>query len=526
MEEVVIGARLLSGLPGHLRHRLTAEEAGRIVRDRLTRRSEDFLELVRDAVYANASSPYRALLRHAGCEYGDLERLVRERGLEDALRSLQRHGVYLTVDEAKGRRPAVRGTTVVPVDPRRLSNPCVHPQLFTQSGGTGGTAAPLPVGLDSIRDRAVDNLLALDARGGAMWQKAIWGVPGRSVSSLIRFSSFGPVVQRCFLLVDPAARGLHPRYRWSLRAVRVGGMLAGIRFPRPEYIPATAPLPVAAWMSSVLRSGDTPHLFTFVSAAVQVCQAAAQAGLSLAGAEFTVTGEPVTAARLRAIRATGARVAPDYGSAECGGTIAYGCGDPRAPDEVHLCEDLHALVQPGAPAGEGPLPAGALLVTTLRRTAPLVLLNVSMGDQARVYRRACCCPLERLGWTTLLDTIRSFEKLTAGGMTFVESDLIRVLEEVLPGRFGGGPTDYQLTEEETEDGSTRLALIAPPGVAADDARLIDAFLEAIGTGSGAARVMALRLREGAFLHVERRAPHPTAAGKLLVLFRERAETGA
>lgn len=60
---------------------------------------------------------------------------------------------------------------------------------------------------------------------------------------------------------------------------------------------------------------------------------------------------------------------------------------------------------------------------------------------------------ERLGWTLHLHGIRSVEKLTAAGMTFLDSDVIRVLEEVLPGRFGGGPTHYQLVEEEdAEDG--------------------------------------------------------------------------
>jgi hypothetical protein len=60
--------------------------------------------------------------------------------------------------------------------------------------------------------------------------------------------------------------------------------------------------------------------------------------------------------------------------------------------------------------------------------APLVAL----GDQAEVAQRACGCALEQLGWTTLLRHVRSFEKLTASGMTFLDADIIRVLDEVLP----------------------------------------------------------------------------------------------
>jgi hypothetical protein len=87
-----------------------------------------------------------------------------------------------------------------------------------------------------------------------------------------------------------------------------------------------------------------------------------------------------------------------------------------------------------------------------------------MGDQAIVVQRACGCPLEQLGWVTHLHTIRSYEKLTGGGMTFLDTDVIRVLEEELPARFGGTPTDYQLLEEEADDGQPRLQLLVHPRV--------------------------------------------------------------
>ena len=45
------------------------------------------------------------------------------------------------------------------------------------------------------------------------------------------------------------------------------------------------------------------------------------------------------------------------------------------------------------------------------------MLNVSLGDQAVMVQHACGCPLQTLGWDTHLYTIRSYEKLTGGGMT-------------------------------------------------------------------------------------------------------------
>ena len=97
----------------------------------------------------------------------------------------------------------------------------------------------------------------------------------------------------------------------------------------------------------------------------------------------------------------------------------------------------------------------------------------------------------RLGWTTHLHAIRSFEKLTAGGVTYLDVDLIRVLEEVLPRRFGGGPADYQLVEDESPDGQPVVRLVVSPNVGEIDERSVaDAFLAALSGASASATVWA------------------------------------
>jgi hypothetical protein len=200
------------------------------------------------------------------------------------------------------------------------------------------------------------------------------------------------------------------------------------------------------------------------------------------------------------------------------GPIAYGCLTPEAPDDQHLFHDLNALVQPGPNGEAAGLPADALLVTSLRPGVSIVLLNVSLGDQATIVRRDCGCPLSRLGWDTLLRNIRSHEKLTAGGMTFLDIDIVRVLEQVLPDRFGGAPIDYQLVEDEDEDGRPRLRLLIHPSVGPlDSAAAAETFLTAIARGSGTEHVMGKFWHDAGFLRVERAAPQIMASGKILHL---------
>jgi hypothetical protein len=279
-------------------------------------------------------------------------------------------------------------------------------------------------------------------------------------------------------------------------------------------VPIHAPIPILEWMAGALKAGATPHLKTFVSSAVALCQTARASGVDLTGVHLTVVGEPLTPARHAAIRAAGSAVSAEYGATETG-QVGEPCVAPDSVDDVHLLDDLQAAIQPG-PEGDGTLPAKALLLTSLRATAPLVLLNVSIGDLAELVRRQCGCPMERYGWTTHLHTVRSFEKLTSEGMTVLDADVIRLLEETLPTRFGGTGADYQLVEDASPDGRSRLRLLVDPRVGVvDSGALADTFLNGVAAVSDAQRLMALVWRQTGVLRVERRSPYPTPSGKVL-----------
>jgi hypothetical protein len=222
----------------------------------------------------------------------------------------------------------------------------------------------------------------------------------------------------------------------------------------------------------------------------------------------------LTEARLATIQAMGVEAISRYSTSESG-PLGSGCLAATVPDDQHLLEDGHAIIQPGR-AGLGRLPPDALLVTSLRQSTSLVLLNVAFGDRGVLSERRCGCPLEQIGWARHLSGIRSYEKLTAHGMTFLDSDVIRVLERTLPARFGGGPNDYQLVESAEADGQPRLVLRVHPRLpACRDDDLARAFVEALAGGDGAARLMGQVWLDAAAVRVVREAPAVSAGGKIL-----------
>ena len=423
------------------------------------------------------------------------------------------------MDEFKGRQDVRRGALTFRVDPVQLRNPSARSHMPGQTSGSRGQRVSAPLDLAFAEARAVDYSLIMAQLLPAPRVHGVWKTPGGDVlDNLLVFAGLGAVAERWFLQLDPA--GLHRRYRWSAHALRAGAWWAGVRLPRPEVVTLDDPLPIARWIETVLRRGATPHLQLFCTAGLRLCQVAMAAGVDLRGAWLMVGGEPLTPARASVMRAAGVTLLSRYGTAEAP-SIAIGCTRPEAVDDVHVLGDLYALVTGQTASGGAPPPPDALWLSTLCPTAPMVLLNVSMGDRAVVGQEPCGCPLAELGWTTRLHTLRSFEKLTAGGMTFLDDDVVRVLEEVLPYRFGGGPADYQLVEEECDDGRPSLRLLVHPRVNCCDLDAVGrAFLDAISAESEAAQVMGLLWRDAQLLRVERRSPLATASGKVLHLHRD------
>ena len=273
-----------------------------------------------------------------------------------------------------------------------------------------------------------------------------------------------------------------------------------------------------------LQKGGGCLFNTYTSAAVRIGQAAREAGLDITGAKFLFGGEPLTDAKRAELERAGAQLFSLYGSMEPR-FLGMSCSNPQECDEVHLCEDNFVFGQRTRTVPHSGVTVDALLVTALLPSTPKVLLNVETGDCGVLGRRACGCAWDGLGLATHLHEIRGSDKLTSQGMTFIGTDLVMVLEEVLPSRFGGSVGDYQMVEEEDERGHTRMSLVIDPGVGAvDEAEAVKVVIDALGRGPDHHRLMAKVWVDSRTLRLIRTRPYVTGVGELMPLHISRRGT--
>jgi hypothetical protein len=103
-------------------------------------------------------------------------------------------------------------------------------------------------------------------------------------------------------------------------------------------------------------------------------------------------------------------------------------------------------------------------------------------------------------------------------MTFVGTDLIWIIEEVLPSRFGGSSLDYQMLEEEDEKGLTHMSIVVDPEIGpVNEEALVRTVLAELAKGKDGQRMMASVWARSKTLRVRRAKPYVTSMGKLLPL---------
>ncbi|MFN8523953.1 MAG: hypothetical protein U0821_12710 [Chloroflexota bacterium] len=506
--QLACAARLGADLPRHARVRISTEDARRIVQGRLARRAENFLACAATAIYGNPHSPHARLLRHAGCEPGDLRTLVHAEGLEGALAALADRGVYVSVPEMKGRSDIVRGSLRFRARPRDFAQPGLRTHFPVPTGGSGG--APIVVGRSLNEYRSVAPLfgLAIAAHGQRRPAHALWQMlPTYQYVS----SALGHPLLAWWYPHEPDSM-LH---RLGLRYAWLASRMAGIALPYPRHGDAVTPTAVARFLGQA--RGDFPEicLTAYSSAAVRLSLTAQELGISLQHVLMACAGEPLTDTRSQVISASGARPMNRYGTNESG-SIAYGCAAARNVDDAHVSTDRFALIQRPVTVGSLGTQVSAFHFTSLVPWVPMVMLNTDVGDYGHAFTAKDCCGLGRAGYETHIQEIRSYEKLTGEAATFVVADAARLVELVLPSTFGGSPLDYQLSEEESQRGEMRLSVRVHPQVGeVDEASVREVVLRELGSGGPVARHMAELWRSAGTVRVDRAAPHVTSAGKVL-----------
>jgi hypothetical protein len=217
------------------------------------------------------------------------------------------------------------------------------------------------------------------------------------------------------------------------------------------------------------------------------------------------------------IVSTGATFRSSYAFSEVG-TVGSSCLDSAGPNDQHFMQDHLAMVQAKRTVPGFRLEVAAFCYTSLLASAPKLLLNVESDDYGVVDTRACGCPWEQLGFPRHIREIRSFRKLTGEGVTLVGSDMERILDDVLPARFGGSALDYQFAEEEDGEGFTRLILRVSPSIAlGDEDQAIEFVLRALDDSGGGAAVAQDTWRRAGTLRIRRETPIMTGRGKLMPL---------
>ena len=287
------------------------------------------------------------------------------------------------------------------------------------------------------------------------------------------------------------------------RATVFTARVCGARIPLPEYTPAADAARVAAWLARQRTTGMPAILVTPASAGVRTCRAALENALDISGTLFVLGGEPYTDAKAAVLEKPDSVGFCHYAMVEAG-LIGLACQAGDSPDDVHLVSDKIATIERERRVGQGERLVRALFHTTLLPASPKVMLNVESGDYGVRVDRDCGCGALPSAFRSHLHTIRSYEKLTSEGMNFLGGDLLTLVEQVLPARFGGHPTDYQLEETE-QDGLPRVSLIVSRAVGEiDEDSVVRAVLEFLRNRGLGEAMMADVWAQGQTLRVVRR----------------------
>jgi len=475
LREIVRYSRMGLGFVRHLRSPLDPDPEGTI-RSYMDNREKHFLAIARK-VLSDAGHPYSRMFRIAGCTLADVEDSVTRCGVEDTLQALLEAGVYITQDEMRGRKEIVRQGQHIPGTPRSWDNESGRgPVVNVSSGSSSGKSFRTEQSLDYLANLEASSRLAvreLDLEGRPGFQVAPI-LPGYGLLGALLANRLNIGFDRWYAIGGASGANLH--YRIVTRCVAAQMRLFGAKVPNPTYLDLNDFRPAAEYLARLVRQGERPIISGFVSSISRVAAAAVDQDLDVSGTIAMVAGEALTDVKRHVIESAGMSVYPTYGASDVG-NIGYPCRHMNRGNCVHIFRHGVALAaNPRATADWSGGPMDSLYATPLLPFAPRRLINAEIGDTGVIEEASCDCGFTRLGFNLQVRDIAAISKVTAQGMTIAAGELVQILEERMPARFGGRPGDYQLIEAEGV-AQTEMTLCIRPGVCrAGDEEVLGYFL--------------------------------------------------
>lgn len=503
-----------------LKNPISREEGIRVLKERLAAREDNFLQVLEKAIFANPNSPYRILLELANYTFDGVKALIRTKGIEETLKILHKDGVHIDFLELKGKKEVRRGENTYRFKEKDFANPLLTTGFGTQSGGTRSAGTRMVVPLEFIRQHNPYSIVGASECGMLENPAIIW-LPilpaGEGLFFTLRFAAMGNPPVKWFSQVDKTH--INPPTIEKLKTITSVwiGRFLGKRIPKPEFVDMGDTLKIAKWMNDNLGKRKGYSVVTFSSSALRLVVTAKNNGLNLGHTVFWLMGEPITPKILEEIKDFGCMAYSLYGCNEMM-MIGQGCANPAYPDDMHFLKDKLAVVQFPRKVEHSDITVDAFFFTTLLDSSPMIFLNAEIGDYGIVEKRSCGCDFEKIGFDTHIHTIRSFEKLTAEGVTFIGSNLIPLIQDILPRQFGGDATSYQFVEEETEDGLTKLYVLISPDVGElDEDKLKEAIFNSLCGGPDLFRASRQIWDRADTINIKRQHPIPTRRGKIVPL---------
>jgi hypothetical protein len=246
-----------SGLRRFLKRRISLQESREIVSRRLEKRSDMFLDFMKTRVYGNENSPYLKIIKTTGREYSDIESMVSDSGVEGTLEKLAGEGVYLTVDEFKGRSDCVRNNHTFRFKESDFDN-TTNSGFSSRSGGTRSSGTHVFIDFNRIEEGVPNSAVLLDVHGLLDKPCVVWFPAGLGLWVVLSNAKLGNPPLRWFSQVDwtfqttekPFSRVIDGMMEISTVII---GRTRGIRLPRPEHIPFEETWRIVEYMSELAK---------------------------------------------------------------------------------------------------------------------------------------------------------------------------------------------------------------------------------------------------------------------------------